>query len=104
MELLARAERRRLRVTGVRAALRPAVDELQRVAQDPGAVYANFYVANDSVLMPEFGDRKADDRAPGILQEQFPDRDVVPVVIDTVASGGGGIHCATHDQPGEPVD
>ncbi|CAH9414911.1 Agmatine deiminase (EC [Streptomyces globisporus] len=35
---------------------------------------------------------------------EFPDRDVVPVVIDTVTSGGGGIHCATHDQPGEPVD
>ncbi|MFE3383045.1 agmatine deiminase family protein, partial [Streptomyces anulatus] len=35
---------------------------------------------------------------------QFPDRDIVPVVIDTVASGGGGIHCATHDQPGEPID
>ncbi|MEO3975062.1 agmatine deiminase family protein [Streptomyces sp. CAU 1734] len=67
------------------------------------ATYANFYIANDAVFMPRFGDRKADSRARSILREHFPDRDIVPVVIDTVASGGGGIHCATHDQPGEPA-
>ncbi|MGX2993047.1 agmatine deiminase family protein [Streptomyces sp. JNUCC 64] len=68
------------------------------------ASYANFYIANDAVFLPRFGDRKADDHARGLLREHFPTRDVVPVTIDTVASGGGGIHCATHDQPGEPVD
>ena len=29
-------------------------------------------------------------------------REIVPLAIDTIASGGGGIHCATHDLPGEP--
>ncbi|MGW6285169.1 agmatine deiminase family protein [Streptomyces sp. NPDC055107] len=82
----------------------PDLDRITGEGDDFVSTYANFYVANDSVFMPRFGDRKADDRARGILQEQFPDRDIVPVVIDTVASGGGGIHCATHDQPGEPVD
>ncbi|MFF5446513.1 agmatine deiminase family protein [Streptomyces sp. NPDC012888] len=67
------------------------------------STYANFYIANDAVFMPRFGDRKADDRARGILREHFPGRDVVPVPIDTIAAGGGGIHCATHDQPGEPA-
>ncbi|MEW1550351.1 agmatine deiminase family protein [Streptomyces tsukubensis] len=67
------------------------------------ASYANFYVANDSVFLPRFGDRKADDRARAILREHFPGRDVVLIPIDTVASGGGGIHCATHDQPGKPA-
>lgn len=66
------------------------------------STYANFYVANDSVFMPRFGDAGADDRAKGILQEHFPQRDVVMVKIDTIASGGGGIHCSTHDQPGKP--
>ncbi|MFJ1803597.1 agmatine/peptidylarginine deiminase [Streptomyces sp. NPDC088180] len=82
----------------------PDLDRITGEGDDFVSTYANFYVANDSVFMPRFGDRMADDRARGILQEQFPDRDIVPVVIDTVASGGGGIHCATHDQPGEPVD
>ncbi|MFJ1779456.1 agmatine/peptidylarginine deiminase [Streptomyces anulatus] len=82
----------------------PDLDRITGEGDDFVSTYANFYVANDSVFMPRFGDRKADDKARGILQEQFPDRDIVPVVIDTVASGGGGIHCATHDQPGKPVD
>ncbi|MFD3975320.1 agmatine/peptidylarginine deiminase [Streptomyces cyaneofuscatus] len=80
----------------------PDLDRITGEGDDFVSTYANFYVANDSVFMPRFGDRKADDRARGILQEQFPQRDIVPVVIDTVASGGGGIHCATHDQPGKP--
>ncbi|RSS57731.1 agmatine deiminase family protein [Streptomyces sp. WAC06614] len=67
------------------------------------STYANFYIANDAVFMPKFGDRQADDRARGILQEHFPERDIVPVQIDTIASGGGGIHCSTHDQPGRPA-
>ncbi|MGV9318119.1 agmatine deiminase family protein [Streptomyces sp. NPDC003660] len=82
----------------------PDLDRITGEGDDFVSTYANFYVANDSVFMPRFGDRKADDRARGILQEHFPKRDVVPVVIDTIASGGGGIHCSTHDQPGRPVD
>ena len=66
------------------------------------ASYVNFYIGNGAVFVPEFGDRTADQRAQDILAEQFPDREIVPLTIDTVASGGGGIHCATHDIPGEP--
>ena len=66
------------------------------------ASYVNFYIANDAVFLPQFGDRTADRRAQDILAEQFPDREIVPLDIDTIASGGGGIHCATHDLPGEP--
>ncbi|MET9541555.1 agmatine deiminase family protein, partial [Streptomyces sp. NPDC006553] len=62
-----------------------------------------FYIANDAVFLPRFGDRKADNRAKGILQDQFPRRDIVMVPIDTIASGGGGIHCSTHDQPSKPA-
>ncbi|MFJ4774295.1 agmatine/peptidylarginine deiminase [Streptomyces uncialis] len=81
----------------------PDLERITGEGDDFLATYANFYLANDAVLMPRFGDRKADDRARGILQEHFPERDIVPVGIDTVASGGGGIHCATHDQPGKPA-
>lgn len=63
------------------------------------ASYVNFFIGNEAVFLPEFGDRKADRRAQDILQEHFPDRDIVPLNIDTIASGGGGIHCATHDVP-----
>ncbi|WP_405167582.1 agmatine deiminase family protein [Nocardia sp. NBC_01499] len=64
--------------------------------------YANFYIANGAVFLPEFGDRQADDRAQGILRDHLPGRDIVAVPIDEIAAGGGGIHCSTHDQPGAP--
>ncbi|MFJ8013697.1 agmatine deiminase family protein [Streptomyces sp. NPDC096339] len=82
----------------------PDLDKITGHGDDFVSTYANFYVANGSVFMPRFGDAKADDRARGILQEHFPKRDIVPVRIDTIASGGGGIHCATHEQPGKPAD
>ncbi|WP_409062547.1 agmatine deiminase family protein [Streptomyces sp. SYP-A7185] len=82
----------------------PDLDKITGEGDDFVSTYANFYVANDSVFLPKFGDRKADQRAKSILQEHFPKRDVVPIAIDTIASGGGGIHCSTHDQPGTPVD
>lgn len=66
------------------------------------ASYVNFYIANDAVFLPQFGDKKADRYAQDVLAEQYPDREIVPLAIDTIASGGGGIHCATHDLPGEP--
>ncbi|MER5503075.1 agmatine deiminase family protein [Streptomyces sp. NPDC002561] len=82
----------------------PDLYEITGEGDDFVSTYANFYVANDSVFIPRFGDRKADKRARSILQEHFPKRDIVQVRIDTIASGGGGIHCATHDEPGKPVD
>ncbi|MFC4330376.1 agmatine/peptidylarginine deiminase [Streptomyces andamanensis] len=81
----------------------PDLDKITGRGDNFVSSYANFYVANGAVFMPRFGDRAADDRARGILQEQYPDRDIVQVEIDTIASGGGGIHCSTHDQPGKPA-
>ncbi|MFF8187124.1 agmatine deiminase family protein [Microbacterium sp. NPDC016588] len=78
----------------------PDFGEIRGSGDDFLASYVNFYVGNGAVFVPEFGDRRADDRALGILQDQFPDREIVPLTIDAVASGGGGIHCATHDMPG----
>jgi len=33
------------------------------------------------------------------LSRLFPGREVVQVDIDGIAAGGGGIHCATRQQP-----
>ncbi|MBF9071915.1 agmatine deiminase family protein [Streptacidiphilus fuscans] len=65
--------------------------------------YINFFVANGAVFMPKFGDADADANAQQIMRDHFPNRDIVPLTIDNIASGGGGIHCSTHDQPGTPA-
>ncbi|MGL4304898.1 MAG: agmatine deiminase family protein [Mycobacteriaceae bacterium] len=61
--------------------------------------YANYYVVNDGVIVPEFGDKTADANAVSIVAELHPGRRVVQVDINVIAEGGGGIHCATQQQP-----
>lgn len=63
------------------------------------ATYMNYYVCNGAVIAPEFGDVEADEAAREVLEALFPDREIVQVNIDEVAAGGGGIHCATMQQP-----
>lgn len=63
------------------------------------AGYVNFYVCNGGVIAPEFGDPRADAAAKSVLERLFPNRRVIQLDIDGIAAGGGGIHCATQQQP-----
>jgi agmatine deiminase len=62
------------------------------------ASYANFYMANDRVLVPTFNDPN-DRSALGILSEVFPDRVVVGIHAVDLVWGLGTIHCLTHEVP-----
>ncbi|WEK31828.1 MAG: agmatine deiminase family protein [Candidatus Pseudomonas phytovorans] len=62
------------------------------------ASYTNFYIANGAVIMPAYG-IAADQDAAAQLAQAFPGREIVPVRIDHIAYGGGGIHCITQQQP-----
>lgn len=68
------------------------------------ASYVNYSLLDGAVLVPAFGDPTADDRAAGLLHDLHPGRDVVQVRIDALAEGGGGIHCATQQQPAAAAD
>ena len=61
--------------------------------------YVNYYVCNGAVILPEFGDVEADAAAAETIGELLPGRDIITIDIDPVAAGGGGIHCATQQQP-----
>lgn len=80
----------------------PDPDEITGRGAEFVSSYLNFYVANTAVFLPRFGDARADDNATQILREHFAGREIVQVGIDAIAAGGGGIHCATHDQPNPP--
>jgi agmatine deiminase len=62
------------------------------------ASYANFYIANELVVVPTFDDPR-DEEAVGILQELFPDRKAVGVDCRQIVEGLGGIHCVTQQEP-----
>jgi len=60
--------------------------------------YINFYIANGGIVMPRYG-ISADARARAVVESSFPDRRIVQVEINGLATGGGGIHCITQQQP-----
>lgn len=62
------------------------------------ASYANFYIANNCVLVPTFND-EADRKALGILNELFPDRHVIGIHAVDLLWGFGTLHCLSHEEP-----
>jgi agmatine deiminase len=62
------------------------------------ASYANFYVANEIVLVPTFND-PTDRIALEKLAALFPDRDIVPIYCRDLVLGLGTIHCMTQQLP-----
>ncbi len=62
------------------------------------ASYANFYIANEKVLVPTFNDVQ-DRNALGILAEIFPDREVTGIHALDLVWGLGTLHCMTQQQP-----
>jgi agmatine deiminase len=62
------------------------------------ACYANFYVANRLVVVPQYGD-PADAQAISILEGLFPSRRVVGLPARDLVWGLGAFHCATQQEP-----
>jgi agmatine deiminase len=71
------------------------VDESGRVMP---ASYANFYVANASVVVPTYG-APWDDEAVERIGALFPERRTVGVDARAVLTGGGAFHCITQQEP-----
>ncbi len=68
-------------------------------APDFVASYVNYYVCNGAVIAARFGDRDTDAEARRTLERLYPDREVVTLNVDAIGETGGGIHCATQQQP-----
>lgn len=62
------------------------------------ASYANFYIANNLVLVPTFQDRN-DRIALNTIAELFPDREVVGIACTDLVLGLGTLHCMTQQEP-----
>jgi agmatine deiminase len=62
------------------------------------ASYANFYIGNSTVSVPQYG-VPADDDAAAVLAGLFPGRRVVQVPSRAILTGGGALHCISQQQP-----
>ncbi len=91
---LARDEQGRALEIAVLPMPRPIFVGSQRVP----ASYANFYIANGVVVVPQYND-PADEQALAVLREAFPGRRVVGERAVELVWGLGAFHCITQQQP-----
>jgi agmatine deiminase len=73
---------------------RPVIFEGRRLP----ASYANFYIANGTVLVPVFNDPN-DRIALNTLAELFPSGEIIPIYCGDLIWGFGALHCMTQQQP-----
>ena len=66
---------------------------------DEPSSYINFYISNNAIILPIFGDERADENAKKILESQFQNRQIVCLDGRDILLGGGNIHCITQQQP-----
>jgi agmatine deiminase len=76
----------------------PMPDELIYEDQRLPCSYANFYIANKSVIIPTFRSDK-DDIALQIIQQCFPTREVVGIDSTDIIWGLGSFHCLSQQEP-----
>lgn len=90
---------KRLRKTGLKIVELPMPGVVEYDGQRLPASYANFYIANNVVLLPTYRHKNNDRRAQEILQPLFPDRRVLPIDSTRLIWGLGSFHCLTQQQP-----
>lgn len=77
----------------------PRTKYLKSTSEMFAPAYLNAYPANGAVIMASFGDPQRDEIAGQEIANAFPDRAVVQLRINSIAEGGGGIHCLTQPMP-----
>jgi agmatine deiminase len=76
----------------------PMPDAVVYEEQRLPASYANFYIANKSVIVPTFRCDK-DDKALQIIQQCFPERKVTGIDSTEIIWGLGSFHCLSQQEP-----
>ncbi len=84
--------------TNIDIAVLPMPRKIVREGMRLPASYANFYIANEVVLVPIFAD-PADKIALSVLEKCFPTRRVVGIDCRELIWGLGTFHCLTQQQP-----
>jgi agmatine deiminase len=76
----------------------PMPDELIYEDQRLPCSYANFYISNKHVIVPVFNCAK-DEKALSIIEDCFPNREVVGIDSTDIIWGLGSFHCLSQQEP-----
>ena len=89
---------RRLREAGLEVVELPWLPYVE--GEEPPVVvpYTNFYICNGGLIVPTRGE-ETDAEALALLESLYPGREAVAVPGETLALGGGGVHCITQQVP-----
>jgi agmatine deiminase len=97
-ETVYRDARRRLREAKIDVVTMPSPGRIERGGDLIPASYANFYIGNAVIIVPQYG--AANDRnAVTVLQALFPERKAVGLRADHILTGGGSFHCISQQVP-----
>ncbi len=89
---------RRLRDAGLEVTELPWLPYV--AGEEPAVVvpYTNFYICNGGLIVPARGE-ETDADALALIASLYPGREAVAVPGETLALGGGGVHCITQQVP-----
>lgn len=76
----------------------PMADKVVWNGERLPATYANFLIINGAVLLPFYGSPR-DEEARAVLQEVFPDREVIGIDCLPLIKQHGSLHCVTMQYP-----
>lgn len=76
----------------------PMPEPLSYEGQRLPCSYANFYIANQSVIVPVFNSIN-DDKALQLIEECFPGRQVIGIDSTDIIWGLGSFHCLSQQEP-----
>ena len=62
------------------------------------ATYANFLIMNEAILLPFYG-LPQDEPAQAVLQQAFPNREIIGVPCEALIQQNGSLHCVTMQYP-----
>lgn len=71
----------------------------RKLGQRLASSYINFYLANQAIILPQFGCGLTDKQAKKVLSAIFPEKKIVGVHSREILLGGGNIHCITQQIP-----
>ena len=77
----------------------PMADKIEEEGERLPATYANFLIMNDAVLYPTYRQPENDQRAKEVLQEAFPEYEIVGIDCRALIKQHGSLHCVTMQYP-----
>lgn len=77
----------------------PMADKIMEEGERLPATYANFLVLNGAILYPTYNQPENDKCAGKVLQEAFPNHEIVGIDCRALIKQHGSLHCVTMQYP-----